>query len=160
MVRVSVSWPGERTTHSVRAIRRTRFDLTRARAARAGAAASLDFLTIAGRSGGFSVTCTAPPPMTAPPAVQAQSFAKAIFTDIIRTLFQVLRLADQDRPNTGSRETLKQQRQKISLSARSLTILSGLEGRLRRLWRASVPIEDKAPRSVNEFGRTANRDYG
>jgi hypothetical protein len=30
---------------------------------------------------------TAPPPMIAPPQVQAQSFAKAIRTDIRRTLF-------------------------------------------------------------------------
>lgn len=29
-----------------------------------------------------SATCTAPPPMTAPPQAQAQSFAKAIFTDM------------------------------------------------------------------------------
>jgi hypothetical protein len=32
---------------------------------------------------------TAPPPMIAPPAVQAQSFDNAILTDIIRTLFLV-----------------------------------------------------------------------
>jgi hypothetical protein len=31
---------------------------------------------------------TAPPPMIAPPAVHAQSFAKAIRTDISRTLFR------------------------------------------------------------------------
>jgi len=29
-----------------------------------------------------SATCTAPPPMTAPPQAQAHSFAKAIFTDM------------------------------------------------------------------------------
>jgi hypothetical protein len=40
-----------------------------------------------GRASGFSATCTAPPPMIAPPQVQAQSFARAIFTDMIRTLF-------------------------------------------------------------------------
>jgi hypothetical protein len=159
MVRVSVSWPGARTTHSVRATRRTRFALTRARAMRAGAA-TLDFLTMAGRSGGFSVTCTAPPPITAPPAVQAQSFAKAIFTDIIRTLFQVLRLTGQDRPNTGSCETLKQQRQKISLSATSLTILSGFGGRLRRVCGASVPIEDKPLCRVNHIAATVLIYYG
>ena len=38
--------------------------------------------TIAGRCGGLSATCIAPPPMTAPPQVQAHNFAKAIFTDI------------------------------------------------------------------------------
>ena len=45
------------------------------------------WLTIVGRGGGFSATCTAPPPMTAPPQVQAQSFARAILTDIISILF-------------------------------------------------------------------------
>jgi hypothetical protein len=40
------------------------------------------FLMMAGRDGGFSATWTAPPPMIAPPQVQAQSFAKAIRTDI------------------------------------------------------------------------------
>jgi hypothetical protein len=46
-------------------------------------------LTIAGRSGAVSATWTAPPPMIAPPQVQAQSFAKAILTDISRTLFRL-----------------------------------------------------------------------
>lgn len=39
-------------------------------------------LTNAGRSGGFSATWTAPPPMIAPPQVQAQSLARAILTDM------------------------------------------------------------------------------
>lgn len=33
---------------------------------------------------GFSATCTAPPPISAPPTAQADSFAKAIRTDIAR----------------------------------------------------------------------------
>jgi hypothetical protein len=37
--------------------------------------------------GGLADTCTAPPPMIAPPHVQAHNFAKAIFTDMTRTLF-------------------------------------------------------------------------
>jgi hypothetical protein len=40
------------------------------------------FWTIAGRDGGFSATCTALPPMIAPPHAHAQSCAKAIRTDI------------------------------------------------------------------------------
>jgi hypothetical protein len=44
---------------------------------------------MAGRSGAVSATWTAPPPMIAPPQVQAQSFAKAILTDISRTLFRL-----------------------------------------------------------------------
>lgn len=43
--------------------------------------------TICGRATGFSVTATAPPPMIAPPHVQAQSFAKAILTDIRHPVF-------------------------------------------------------------------------
>jgi hypothetical protein len=35
-----------------------------------------------GRGAGFSDMWTAPPPITAPPQVQAHNFAKAIFTDI------------------------------------------------------------------------------
>lgn len=40
-----------------------------------------------GREGGFSTAWTAPPPMIAPPQVQAHSFAKAIRTDMTSTLF-------------------------------------------------------------------------
>jgi hypothetical protein len=51
---------------------------------------ALALLMIAGRAGGFSTTWTAPPPMTAPPQVQAHNFAKAILTDISRTLLSGL----------------------------------------------------------------------
>ena len=83
MVRVVVVVPGCLTTQAVRdATRRTLL----ARFFIIGAAALTElafaFLTIAGRAGGFSATWTAPPPMIAPPAVQAHNFAKAIFTDI------------------------------------------------------------------------------
>jgi hypothetical protein len=54
--------------------------------------------TMVGRASGFSATCTAPPPMTAPPQVQAQSFARAIFTDMIRTLFLALVSDHVDQP--------------------------------------------------------------
>jgi hypothetical protein len=55
--------------------------------------------TMEGRAGGFSATCTAPPPMIAPPHVQAQSFAKAILTDISASLFLALEAA----PGSGIR---------------------------------------------------------
>jgi len=42
----------------------------------------LVFLTCATRGLADSATCTAPPPITAPPHAQAHSFAKAIRTDI------------------------------------------------------------------------------
>ncbi len=51
-------------------------------AARARIGFALACLTMAGRAGGFSATWTAPPPTTAPPTVQAHSFARAIRTDI------------------------------------------------------------------------------
>lgn len=37
-------------------------------------------------AGGESATCMAPPPINAPPQVQAHNFAKAIRTDIFSTL--------------------------------------------------------------------------
>lgn len=62
-----------------RSVRRT----TRCGAGRwARAGRTFACLTMAGRAGGFSATWTAPPPTIAPPAVQAQSFARAIRTDI------------------------------------------------------------------------------
>jgi hypothetical protein len=51
-------------------------------------------LTMAGRGSGFSATCTAPPPMMAPPQVHAQSLAKATRTDISRTLFKAGEIED------------------------------------------------------------------
>ncbi len=42
----------------------------------------LIFWTCAGRAIGWPATCTAAPPMSAPPHAQAASFARAIFTDI------------------------------------------------------------------------------
>jgi hypothetical protein len=93
MVRVVVVVPGWRTTQAVRASRRTRFtrfDLARCRTATGACARAFACLMMAGRSGGFAATWTAPPPMTAPPQVQAHNFAKAILTDITLTLFQAL----------------------------------------------------------------------
>ena len=92
-MRVVVVVPGCLTTQEVRARRLTRLvrtlDLTRA-VGLAFSVFALALLMIAGRSGGLLTTCTAPPPRTAPPQVQAHNFAKAIFTDISRTLFPSL----------------------------------------------------------------------
>ncbi len=67
---------------AAQAVRRTVRRTTRrwVEAVRAGWA--LVLCTTAGRSGGFSRTCTAPPPIMAPPTVQAHNFAMAIRTDI------------------------------------------------------------------------------
>ncbi|MVZ97157.1 hypothetical protein EUU23_05495 [Sphingorhabdus sp. IMCC26285] len=40
-------------------------------------------------AGGVSATCIAPPPINAPPQVQAHNFAKAMRTDIISTFFSI-----------------------------------------------------------------------
>ena len=91
-VRVVTVCPGVFTTHAVRASLRTRLVRTRAVGRYVALLAVLTFafafLMMAGRAMGFSATWTAPPPMIAPPQVQAHNFAKAIFTDIRRTLFQ------------------------------------------------------------------------
>ncbi len=44
-----------------------------------------------------SATCTAPPPMIAQPAAQADSLARAIRTDMIVSLFVLLGPTDKDR---------------------------------------------------------------
>ena len=72
---------------AAQATRRTVRRTTRRGAGRACAVRTFDCLTMAGRAGGFSATWTAPPPTIAPPAVQAQSFAKAIRTDISASRF-------------------------------------------------------------------------
>lgn len=47
--------------------------------------------TVFARADEPSATWTALPPMIAPPQVQAQSFARAILTDITASLFQTVR---------------------------------------------------------------------
>jgi len=87
-------------------------------------------LTIAGRGGGFSATWTAPPPTIAPPQVQAQSFAKAILTDITASLFLAFRLMGGRCP-VHRRRGCSQQMQTIPLSASALTIFVPKNGRIR-----------------------------
>jgi len=47
------------------------------------------FFTYCTCAAGASATCTAPPPITAPPAAQADNFARAIRTDISFALFML-----------------------------------------------------------------------
>jgi hypothetical protein len=100
-VRVVTVCAGCFTIQAVRASLRTRLVRTRAIGRSVALLAVLTFafafLMIAGRAMGFSATWTAPPPMIAPPHVQAQSFAKAIFTDIRRTLFQAFEVGPESR---------------------------------------------------------------
>mgnify|MGYP006172205689 CR=1 FL=1 len=85
IIRVVVAAPAAGAHSTRRTVRRT----TRRCAVecRPCAVRALACLTIAGRGGGFSARDTALPPMIAPPQVQAQSFAKAIRTDIFSILF-------------------------------------------------------------------------
>ena len=82
IVRVVTAAPGAIVQAVRRTVRRTTLRATARRTWWPPAALTLVRWTTAGRSGGFSCTWTAPPPMIAPPHVQAQSFAKAIRTDI------------------------------------------------------------------------------
>lgn len=90
MVRVVTVWAG--ATHSARSTRwarRTGGRLVEVRtpeARRTSALWACACFTIAGRGCGFSAIWTAPPPITAPPHVQAHNFAKAILTDIFKHL--------------------------------------------------------------------------
>jgi hypothetical protein len=84
IVRVVVIWgAGQETRRTVRRTTWRRFDWAR----RTVAVRAFAWLTRVGRAGGFSATWTAPPPMIAPPQVQAQSLARAILTDITSILF-------------------------------------------------------------------------
>ncbi|HEY9553547.1 MAG TPA: hypothetical protein VIR62_08110 [Allosphingosinicella sp.] len=66
-------------------------------------------LTSTGLAGGFAATLIAPTPMIAPPQVQAPSFAKAIFIDMIPTLFLAFAAPGKLTPNTRHRSKLQEQ---------------------------------------------------
>ena len=72
----------------VRTTLRTRFTLRTGVLRAILRAFTFFFATLYTCAGGASATCIAPPPMSAPPQVQAQSFAKAMRTDIIPDLLQ------------------------------------------------------------------------
>ena len=113
-MRVVTVWAGLVTTQAVRTTRRTRFTGFFALAKRTGAA--LARRTRAGRDGGFSATCMAPPPMTAPPHVQAQSLARAIRTDIATPCSKLCGEPVNDSKASGSRFELCRPDAKKSLT--------------------------------------------
>jgi hypothetical protein len=109
MVRVVVTVRPGMGRHTARRISRRairRLDVLR-RTTPVSTAADLTFawVTIAGRGGGLAESWTAPPPMIAPPQVQAQSFAKAILTDITSILFLAVAATwkDQNFPDEPTR---------------------------------------------------------
>jgi hypothetical protein len=91
----------------------------------------------------------APAPTITPPQVQAQSFAKAILTDI--AAFPVLARVVRNIP-TGPRRS--QQMQMKGLSASALTLFLPEMGRIRALGGPSVPEPDSPARQVNGSGKT------
>jgi hypothetical protein len=131
MVRVVTAPPPGWTAQAVRrTVRRT----TRRLAWRTGAALALARCTTAGRSGGFWFMWTAPPPMMAPPQVQAQSFARAIRTDIpdLSSRPFPLRSGEDDLP-PSRRSGCRKDMQTVGLSASALTTFRQFCGRSSRL---------------------------
>jgi hypothetical protein len=107
--------------------------------------------TKAGREGGFSATWTAPPPMIAPPQVQAQSLARAILTDMTAHLVSRFRcVAESPGWKIGVGIELHAQMQRKALSASALTMKLPRNARQMPVEAASVPFEDRAGRGVNE----------
>ena len=108
------------------------------------------FWTIAGRDGGFSATCTALPPMIAPPHAHAQSCAKAIRTDIEHLFLAnsgwLPRRAGILRRCFGYVDHM----QRIRLSSSALTMIARSGGCSGPLLSNCVPIQDKVVSPVNE----------
>jgi hypothetical protein len=117
-------------------------------------------LLTATRAGGFSTAWTAPPPMIAPPHVQAQSFARAILTDITASLFQTVRLDGYGPSPNSSPVGPSEQMQTIPLSASALTILLPEKARIPALWAASVPLLNSFSERVNARPPTVFRNQG
>ncbi len=83
----------------------------------------------AGPRAGASATCTAPPPISAPPAAQADNFARAIRTDIS------LRLLSLSGPATIKLRTpVPRERQRVLNATTVLTVIPGSRtGKIRDL---------------------------
>jgi hypothetical protein len=73
----------------VRTTLRTRFTLRTGVCRAILRALTFFFATLWTCAGGVSATCIAPPPISAPPQVHAQSFARAMRTDIFPTFFSL-----------------------------------------------------------------------
>jgi hypothetical protein len=93
--------------------------------------------------------------MIAPPHVQAQSFARAILTDITASLFQTVRLdGNWAEARIHRRCGTNQQMQTIPLSASAFTILMPEKPWIRAVCAASVPLLNSFLRGVNAAGPT------
>ena len=107
-------------------------------------------------AGGWSAICTAPPPIRAPPHVQAHNFAKAIRTDIFPDLFSrcdgQFTLFDGFPPLIGSIG------QKTPIAAIPLTLFTRREQKKSHVFRCKMT---KRP-VVELFGQArvnSNRSY-
>jgi hypothetical protein len=146
MVRVVVVVPGVLTTQAVRTLLWRFMALTRAwrRGACLTRVAAFARLTKEGRWGGFSATWTAPPPMIAPPQVQAQSLARAILTDMTAHLvFRFRCVAESPGWKIGFSVGLHAQMQRNALSASALTTKTPRNARQMAVRATCVPFEDR-----------------
>jgi hypothetical protein len=91
----------------------------------------------------------APPPMIAPPHVQAQSFANAIRTDITSILFLGRPMTKKGGTRSVGRRGGIEQMQTRGLSASALTMFRPKTGWIRAVGKAFVPIVHRPMRGVN-----------
>ncbi len=102
------------------------------------------------RCGDDSATCTAPPPMIAPPHAQAQSFASAIFTDMPSQSSP----SPKPWPFAAFRKTVSQQDQqtvKFNRNRCDPCPISVRSHRYQRAVRATVPERDGALAPTRPF---------
>jgi hypothetical protein len=98
---------------------------------------------MAGRAGGLAATCTAPPPMMAPPQAQAVSLAMAIFTDMNAPCSCVGRGGERTRPITADLPVdLKRQMTEIERLSSVLTMTMAQFGAGRTFASTCVPMMD------------------
>lgn len=115
--------------------------------------------TTAGRGGGFSAMCTAPPPRTAPPHVQAQSLANAILTDISASCSWPLHHGGNN-PSQHRRLGCNDQMQMKSFRASALTMLRPGKRAAAPVAAAFVPELNSVPGGVKSAGADLGRGGG
>lgn len=105
---------------------------------------------MAGRAGGFAATCTAPPPMMAPPQAQALSLAMAIFTDMDSPCSCAGRDGERTRSKTADLPVgLQRQMPEIESVSSALTTSMTQFGPPRTWADTCVPIVDTHERQWN-----------
>ncbi len=152
MVRVVVTCGAGAAQATRRTVRRTtRRCLDRAR--RTGTVRAFAWLTRVGRGGGFSIAWTAPPPMIAPPQVQAQSFARAILTDMISILF--LAGLNKAAMQYSCAAWPEHRCKSLRFAASALTFLCPETGVFWGVRATSVPLQNRLAGGVKDIGRSS-----